>query len=508
MIERCWRPYFPFPHVRPVQVEGLDFIFESLNSQAGDIFVESPTGTGKSGVAITVARHAAAQGRYTYISTKNIELEDQYIGDFARLGLKQLHSRSHYECPDWQFCDAGARCDCDCDDCPYKEAKIAFECGSFGVANAAFLLTCARFRKDWHTRSIAIFDEAHLLHDVITEGFSFGIHQSEVEFFPPEGQETTWLKEHYASWLEKRMAESRAQLSLARIRREKDAIPQLVRKLERAEARQVNLRLILGDDPDNWIFDQEDHKLKIAPLWAASFAPRLLSRIGSKRIYLSATLPGFRHQCRYLGIDPKASRSLALPSPFPPAHRPIHVCPAVRWNWQNRAAGVVAAAKAITKILILHPLDRGLVHVSSYPQAQEIVTACGDPRLLTHRSAYEKCRRLEEMFARPAAVLVSPSSHEGLDLYEERSRFQVIAKLPFASLGDKRVQRRIEQDGQWYNLHTAQRFTQAVGRSVRSERDYATTYVIDAAFEGFCARAAQFFPDYLIEALRFGEVCL
>jgi Rad3-related DNA helicase len=112
------------------------------------------------------------------------------------------------------------------------------------------------------------------------------------------------------------------------------------------------------------------------------------------------------------------------------------------------------------------------------------------------------------MFARPGAVLVSPSSHEGLDLYGDRSRLQVIAKLPFASLGDKRVKRRMELDKDWYNLHTAQKFIQAVGRSIRSDSDYATTYVLDAAFDGFYHRASQFFPEYILEALRVQEVSL
>jgi Rad3-related DNA helicase len=138
----------------------------------------------------------------------------------------------------------------------------------------------------------------------------------------------------------------------------------------------------------------------------------------------------------------------------------------------------------------------------------EVVSQCRSKRLITHESARDKDARLEEMFAKPGTVLVSPSSHEGLDLYGDRSRFQVIAKLPFASIGDKRVKRRMAVDKDWYNLHTAQKFIQAVGRSIRSDSDYATTYVLDAAFDGFYNRASHFFPKYLLEALRVQEVNL
>jgi Rad3-related DNA helicase len=97
------------------------------------------------------------------------------------------------------------------------------------------------------------------------------------------------------------------------------------------------------------------------------------------------------------------------------------------------------------------------------------VQQCRSKRLITHENGRDKDVRLEQMFAKPGTVLVSPSSHEGLDLFGDRSRFQVIAKLPFASLGDKRVKRRMKVDKDWYSLHTAQKFIQAVGRSIRSD---------------------------------------
>jgi len=158
------------------------------------------------------------------------------------------------------------------------------------------------------------------------------------------------------------------------------------------------------------------------------------------------------------------------------------------------------------KILKLHPLDRSLVHVSSYRQATEIVSQCRSKRLITHLDARDKKVQLGTMFDKPETVLVSPSSHEGLDLKDDRSRFQVIAKLPFASLGDKRVKKRMEVEPSWYNLHTAQKFTQACGRSIRSDSDFAVTYILDQAFDGFYSRASQFFPQYIVDALRIQEV--
>ena len=156
--------------------------------------------------------------------------------------------------------------------------------------------------------------------------------------------------------------------------------------------------------------------------------------------------------------------------------------------------------------MALHPHDRGLVHVSSYSQAREVVARSGNPRLITHENAQDKEIRMTEMYETRGAVLVSPSSHEGLDLYGDRSRFQVIAKLPYAGLGDKRVKRRMETDKKWYPLHTAEKLIQACGRSIRSNTDYAVTYIVDAGFDNFYARTHHLFPRYFLEALRTGEV--
>jgi ATP-dependent DNA helicase DinG len=211
---------------------------------------------------------------------------------------------------------------------------------------------------------------------------------------------------------------------------------------------------------------------------------------------------------KYLGIDPAKAAFLSLDSPFPLEHRLIHVCPLVRWKWQNPEPAIASLCQALERILALHPGDRGLVHVSSYPQARAVVGRSRNPRLITHETARDKESQMAEMFETPGAVMVSPSSHEGLDLYDDRSRFQVIGKLPFASIGDKRIKRRMECDKDWYPLHTTEKLIQACGRSIRSDVDYATTYIVDAGFDSFYQRAHHLFPHYFLDSLRTGEVPL
>jgi Rad3-related DNA helicase len=69
---------------------------------------------------------------------------------------------------------------------------------------------------------------------------------------------------------------------------------------------------------------------------------------------------------------------------------------------------------------------------------------------------------------------------EGLSLDDDLSRFQIYVKAPYASLGEKRVKYIADNYKQLYELQTILRIIQGAGRSVRSEEDYATTYMLDS----------------------------
>jgi Rad3-related DNA helicase len=93
--------------------------------------------------------------------------------------------------------------------------------------------------------------------------------------------------------------------------------------------------------------------------------------------------------------------------------------------------------------------------------------------------------------------------HEGVDLKEDLSRFQIITKLPFPSLGSKIVQGRRRAVPEWYDYTTALKLIQATGRSVRTETDTAATYILDVAFDWFYRRNRKLFPRYWQEAVKF-----
>jgi Rad3-related DNA helicase len=98
-------------------------------------------------------------------------------------------------------------------------------------------------------------------------------------------------------------------------------------------------------------------------------------------------------------------------------------------------------------------------------------------------------------------VLISPSLYQGVDLKDDLSRFQVIVKVPYSDLSDRRTQVKMQRDRGWYDWQTALRLVQTYGRSVRGETDSAVTYVLDSNFPSFVRAHRELFPAYFLDAL-------
>ncbi len=82
------------------------------------------------------------------------------------------------------------------------------------------------------------------------------------------------------------------------------------------------------------------------------------------------------------------------------------------------------------------------------------------------------------------------------------SRFQIITKVPFPDLGDRRISKKKEINGQWYIWQTALKLVQGYGRSIRSKEDWAKTNVLDTGFANFVNRNKNIIPDWFVQAIR------
>jgi ATP-dependent DNA helicase DinG len=125
-------------------------------------------------------------------------------------------------------------------------------------------------------------------------------------------------------------------------------------------------------------------------------------------------------------------------------------------------------AVAVDKIMTRHKDQKGIIHTTSYAQLNFIrgnISKEKARRLLETNPEVERDEIISEHIdSTKPTVLKSPSLHLGLDLKDDLSRFQVITKVPYPSLGDKWIDGIKRKKGQWYNWQTALRTVQSVGR--------------------------------------------
>jgi Rad3-related DNA helicase len=67
----------------------------------------------------------------------------------------------------------------------------------------------------------------------------------------------------------------------------------------------------------------------------------------------------------------------------------------------------------------------------------------------------------------------------GLDLKGDLGKWQVIVKLPYPSLANKRVKMLFEKDPGWYKMKMFISLIQAAGRCTRTKEDESVTYILD-----------------------------
>jgi Rad3-related DNA helicase len=133
--------------------------------------------------------------------------------------------------------------------------------------------------------------------------------------------------------------------------------------------------------------------------------------------------------------------------------------------------------------------ERGIVLAPSFAVVESLAETLrmmkGNYKVFEHQRGEKLAELLEQFkaYSGGPAVLLTPSGFEGLDLPGDLSRYQIIVKAPYASLGDKRIKVILDTYPDIYSLTTLMKITQGAGRSVRSAEDYATTYCLDTGIQ-------------------------
>ena len=232
-------------------------------------------------------------------------------------------------------------------------------------------------------------------------------------------------------------------------------------------------------------YKEEDCSISIKPIFVGTMIEAL--QCSDHNLFMSATVSN-EFMVKTLNLDPTKTGFLKIKPTFPIENKEVVFFDPLSLNYttlQNPDT-IKALRKNVSKIVKKHVADgeRGIILSPSFKLQNEIVAELhGIPgfKLFEQRQGEKLENTLEAFKAYKGgpAILISPSIFEGVDLPGDLSRFQIVIKAPFPSLGDKRMKFILDHHKEIYEIITIQKLVQGAGRSVRSETDHATTYFLD-----------------------------
>lgn len=513
--------YFPKPSFYPGQREAILEIYDAFLSGRRYVILEGPTGTGKSAIAMTLARLYGA-----FMATSQKTLQNQYAEDFPELAV--VKGRNAYRCdvidgfadvaPCVEFkkrtlspCYLTSRGDYDDRrevSCPYAEALDAGANAHTTLFNyhSFFNHTTDMFPP----RDLLVLDEAHNLESLALDIVQLPLEEKYLaldadmsldallEKLKRDGPYVTALRnEHSRLSAEVRVLKGREK---TRAFREQTAVHKLIQKIYFMNSlREQTL------DPDykglpfheQWLMRVDKQlgasrpsKITLKPVFAGVFVPRMFLWRAARTLFMSATILSKDVFCSSIGVQPKHAAFVSIPCHFPVENRLVHVYPCGDLSFRAFDAGIGRVLDGVRRVLEIHKGQRGIIHTHSWKVLRALKAHIKDPRLIFQdESSRNREDCIDALKSSADGVLVAPAMSEGLDLKDDWSRFQIIVKVPWPDFSDPQIQARAKLDRRWAIWQAAIRVMQQSGRSVRSRTDYASTYVLDADFISFYNRS-------------------
>ncbi len=530
--------YFPLDSPRPSQekvIRAIDGAF--LKKRI--VILEAPVGSGKSAVALTIAKSRQS----SHIITPRKSLQDQYFADFHD-SLVLMKGRNAYPCtrdsgvetyrnvsnqilkgkvnPPASIFDSCAMGPCAnsssikkrCEDakgpCPYGLAILTAQQSDCIVHNAHSFIYQANFGEKFDKREVLIIDEAHMMEGVLRDFVTKKFELSKVVRTMPDIDRTKmseWL--NYFSSSEFVPKETRLEIE----KKQRDPTYSTAKDEYMAKVD------TLGSNAE--FMDKNGFTVKRTPTFSGStetgvvfeFIPHNLGNAmhnylfdyGEKVLLMSGTIYDHDQYCRSIGIDPNDAISLRIPSSFPAKNRPVYLKKEYQTDtsFANWNANFPDLIQIIDKIQGKFPLAKGLIHAPSYDSAAEITKMVPGRRLVTHgRQDFQS--KLEEFYAsKEPLIFVSPICQQGVDFKDDRARFQVITRVPYLNTSDEFVEHKVKNDFNWYNYQALIIFGQMLGRPVRSESDFGATFLVDSRFHKFIDKNRNRLPKWVMDSMIY-----
>lgn len=515
--------YFPGTP-RDSQKKILKSVQEAINKNKKFIIIQAPTGAGKSHVGATLAESSNAPSqKYTdlittnkmfkktadnksyeyaeealkedsfgaYILTITKALQEQYLGLFSQ--CKYLKGRASYMCTeddtfdcDIAPCRQSTKLLNTCIDnglCPYVNDRNEAVGSKMSVLNYNMFLCLPDHVKK---RQYLICDEASELEESLIGSFSVNINYETLKknnikttkvLTDEAGKGLLWLTD-LANLINDEMKAT--------------LLPRAMSKMTANEKKKIyklkylkNLHGKIIDIISNWykcefIIEQTGESVSFTPLYVNTLADHIFKHADTV-VLMSATIIDHKTFAKSLGITDY--EYIEVPSTFKAENSPIY-CPGnYKLNHSLIDNNLPKVVRQALDICDHYSKDNGIIHTHTFKITNAIQDRVGsNKRFLFREAGITNEQIVEEHFLRnDHTVLVSPSLGLGTDLYGDHGRFQIIMKLPYPPLGNKRIKILASRDKKWYTMKMLTKLLQMTGRCTRDEKDFSDTFILDGS---------------------------
>ena len=513
---------------RDIQKEILNDIEEKINSGFKKIIISAPTGVGKSAIGVTIGDHFGN----SFMITASKNLQDQYIKDHPI--LHPVKGKSNFSCMQLMekkrvddpilavtlglTCEKGkceeSKSSSGAKFCEHKPKIQEFSEGEPPTNMCEYYtqkyiaLTSNHSLWNYHSffqlmlnkkafaeyigKSVSIFDEAHKIEDQIIQFIGMRITKKQLDEcdIPISRYDLNdvddmilileGMRKTYGQMLHD-MDDKKIEYDFKKYSRFSDQLAKTARTLENIHQNKENFVI---NDPQKDI-DGDIESVEIKPIDIANFIKFFFDT--DYQIFMSATIDK-KSFCETMGFSETEVAFIDTPkSPFPLEHRRIDFLNVKKLNNRSTFEDKLEIVNRIDELLTTHSEERGLILTSSIhnctfikkhlsPKNRNRIRIChsSNPNQKTQDQI------IKEHENDNTSVLLSSSLWEGVDLKNDLSRFQIIAKTPYPPMTEKRTVEKMKRYPLWYDSQTLMKLLQGFGRSIRSENDWARTYVLDS----------------------------
>lgn len=410
-----------------------------------------------------------------------------------------------------------------CNSCVFQHARSMKEKSRQLITNYAYYFVDRMYsQQPMAKRAVCVFDEAHLLNDLFTEHNAIYFSEKRLKTMAEEvsaelslGNSDVFknlkmVRDHlnagkitesnHETYLKVLLATYSKISEAAKMDAERNVrSPSKYLKLNKLAKKYFNLGckiddLFLFEYPSVFEFKPKDAKkgqaeneCSIKPIFIGEMFEALDN--ADHNLLMSATISEL-YAKRTMSL-PGTTKHIRLAPQFPKENKKVIFFKPQGLNYTSmKDPATIKKLCATSYEIVAHHTklgDRGIILCPSFNVVESIAESLrlmrGGYKVFEHCRGEKLADWLEQFksYTGGPAVLLTPSGFEGVDLPGDLSRYQIVVKMPYASLGDKRIKVILDTYPDIYGLMALQKVVQGAGRSVRSKEDHAVTYVLDTA---------------------------